>query len=74
MAIVIRNLTGGDGICEYEVRVNDARAIAHFSHNRKNGLAACLEAAAKAVRKADDDYLVTIYERMDDASTKPPSK
>jgi len=63
MAVVIQNMTGDEGVCVYEVRINDC-VITSFKHNRANGLAACLESAAKAVRKADDNYLVTIYDEF----------
>lgn len=39
------------GLREYEVRINRER-IAKFTHRRKNGLAACLRAAARAVDEA----------------------
>lgn len=37
---------------EYEVRIN-SQLITKFKHERKDGLAACLMAAAKAVEKKE---------------------
>lgn len=54
MCIVIQNI-GGDmqGVCRYEVRINDQPPIAVFEHNRNMGLGRCLERAAEAVRAAE---------------------
>jgi len=45
---------GGDlcGICEYTVLIN-RDVICTFRHDRRDGLAICLEKAAEAVRKQE---------------------
>lgn len=49
MSIIIRNLWGDpNGICRYEIRINEKR-ITTFKHHRPAGLKACLLAAASAV-------------------------
>lgn len=51
MAIIIRNLGGNPlGTCDYEVRVNE-RVMAHFSHDRGDGLTTCLRKAAEAIER-----------------------
>ena len=52
MAVVIVNETGGDGVCRYRVQINSAAPLAHFEHNRPDGLAICLRKAAEAVEAA----------------------
>lgn len=49
---------------EYEVRIN-SQLITKFKHERKDGLAACLMAAAKAVEKKK-------WEDMAEKLFKPP--
>jgi hypothetical protein len=44
----------GRGIRNYEL-VIQGKSICRFKHRREDGLAVCLEKAAKAVRKADEE-------------------
>ncbi len=57
--IAIVNI-GGDplGDCRYEVRINKNH-IAFFEHSRPDGLAKCLQEAAKAVEKAKWEEIAT---------------
>lgn len=48
--IGIYNIKVNEDSCTYEVRIN-RDLICHFEHDRKDGLAVCLEKAAKAVRQ-----------------------
>lgn len=55
MCIVIQNM-GGDmqGVCRYEVRINNQPPIVTFDHDRNDGLDVCLRKAAGAVKEARD--------------------
>lgn len=57
MSIIITNIDGytntydDEGECEYRVTINHHKHICNFKHIRSEGLAVCLEKAAKAVKK-----------------------
>ena len=51
MSIIIQNIGGNPlGVCKYQLRINQD-VVAEFEHNRVDGLATCLRAAAEAVEK-----------------------
>ena len=52
------------GIHSYRVQIND-QVICHFTHLREEGLAECLEQAAKAVRKAQHEWLTNFHLAVD---------
>ena len=55
MSIVIQNMGGpADGVCTYELRIN-YDTVCSFTHNRRDGLAACLRMAANAADKVNVD-------------------
>ncbi len=43
-----------DGWCDYEIRINNEKPIATFSHDRRNGLAVCLLMALSAIMTAEN--------------------
>ena len=46
------------GVRTYEVRIN-SKVLTTFEHKRSDGLAACLQSAAKAVEaRPDDDAMI----------------
>lgn len=48
--IRIRNMGGPpNGVCQYEVGINNHSALATFKHDRRDGLAVCLRRAANAI-------------------------
>lgn len=60
--IAIVNIGGNmEGVCKYELRVNQT-VITTFKHNRKHGLAICLLAAAYAALGLDAQEVLTAYE------------
>lgn len=56
MSVIIINISPHDGReapCEYVVRVNHGPVLGRFQHWRRDGLAACLRAAAEAVAEPE---------------------
>ena len=41
-----------DGICKYQVKIN-SHLVCEYYHDRNDGLAVCLEKAARAVREQE---------------------
>lgn len=62
--IAIQNISkrlSATGLQSYEIRINET-VIATFRHRREEGLAVCLERAAKAVKEHAD--LMTHRDRL----------
>ena len=75
MSVIIQNVTErdghgeyGKGLQHYELRIN-AKIIAQFTHTYENGLARCLELAARAAKnpnrfevQADNELIKALVE------------
>lgn len=64
MIAIVRRKNIKDDTFLYTVGIND-RITAEFTHSRKNGMAACLRAAADAVEKAETEQLVKLFTEME---------
>jgi len=56
------------GVRTYEVRIN-SKVITTFEHKRSEGLAACLQSAAKAVETRPDDAMMIEMRELFAATT-----